>query len=128
MNDSELQPLSQTDLATRVVSLQRQVFILLLVSLVLSVTLWGYLFYQDHISHKDANAIRPQATQIINTYSAASAGLNHTAVTNFIAQIVGYAQRNPDFAQQVMKKYGYVPPAAGTQPKPAPAAPAAPKK
>lgn len=129
MNDSELQPVPQADLATRVAALQRQVSVLLMTLLVVSATLAAYLGYQDHTLHKDAASIRPQATQMITAYAGASAGMNRQAITNFLAQLVTYSQKNPDFGQQVLKKYGFAPtPAAGTQPKPAPAAPAAPKK
>ena len=121
MNDPEFKsPLPSNDLAFQVESLQRQVFMLLLVLLVVSVTLAAYLGYEDHIFHKDAAAIRPQATQIINTYSAARASINQKAVTNFLAQIVAYAQKNPDFEQQVLRKYGYNPPPTRVAPAPNP--------
>lgn len=111
MNDPELKsPLSSSDLAAQVTALQRQVFMLLLVLLVVSATLAAYLGYEDHIFHKDAAAIRPQATKIIRTYSTATASINRAVVTNFLAQIVAYAQKNPDFEKQVMRKYGYNPP------------------
>lgn len=125
MNDSELNPPPLSDLAARVAALQRQVSVLLLALLVVSATLMAYLYYEDHISHKDAAAIRPQAKQIIDTFAAASAGMNRQAITNFITQLVAYGQKNPDFAQQVLKKPA---PAPGTQSKPAPATPAVPKK
>jgi hypothetical protein len=124
MNDSELQPLPQSDLAARVAVLQRQVSVLLLALLVVTVTLAAYLRYQDYILHKDAATIRPQAAPAIKAFAAASAGMNRQAITNFLAQLGAYGQKNPDFAQQVLKKYGFAAaPAAGTQPKPAPAPP-----
>ena len=127
MNDSELQPLPQADLDLRVAALQRQVSVLLMTLLVVSVTLAAYLRYQDYILHKDAATIRPQATQVISAFAGASAGMNRQAITNFLVQIVAYGQKNPDFGQQVLKKYGFAPvPTSGTQPKPAPAAPATP--
>ncbi|HZT22911.1 MAG TPA: hypothetical protein VFB55_08395 [Verrucomicrobiae bacterium] len=111
MNDPELSsPLPSGDLTARVESLQRLVCMLLLVLIVVSATLAAYLAYQDHIYHKDAAAIRVQATAIINTYSQARASINQQAVTNFLAQLVTYARKNPDFAEQVMKKYGWTPP------------------
>ena len=131
MNDPEIKtPLPQGDLSAQVAALQRQVFTLLLVLLVVSATLAAYLRYEDYIYHKDAAAIRPQAMQVINTFSAATAGINRPALQDFLKQLVVYGQKNPDFAQQVLKKYGFTPPpAAATAPaKPAAAAPAAPTK
>ena len=129
MNDSEPQPLPQSDLAVQVSALQRQVSVLVTALLVMSVTLAGYLAYQDHISHKDVGTIQPQAMPVIKAFDAANAGINRQAITNFLAQISAYGQKNPDFAQQVLKKYGFPPaPAAVTQPKPATTTPAVPKK
>jgi hypothetical protein len=121
MNDSSLQSLPQSDIDSRVAGLQRQVTVLLMALLVVSVTLAAYLRYEDYIIHKDAAAIRPQSTQMKAAFDAASAGLNRQATTNFLAQLVAYSQKNPDFAQQVMKKYGFVP-------APGAPAPTAPKK
>ena len=123
MNDSELNPPPQADLADRVAALQRQVTVLLLALLVVSASLAAYLLYEDIIFHKDAANIRPQATAIIRTFNTERASVTPQAITNFLTQLVAYGQKNPDFAQQVLKKPA---PAAGTQPKPAPAAPATP--
>ncbi len=135
MNDPEIKsPQPQGDLSAQVAALQRLVFALLLVLLVVSATLAAYLRYEDYIYHKDAAVIRPQAMQVINTFSAATAGINRQALQDFLKQLVVYGQKNPDFAQQVLKKYGFTPPpattpAAATAPaKPAAAVPAAPKK
>ena len=130
MNDSDINsPLPQGDLSAKVASLQRQVFMLLLVLLVVSATLAAYLRYEDYVFHKDAAAIRPQALQIINTFNGAKAGINQQGLQEFLKEMVAYGQKNPDFAQQVLKKYGFVPaPATNTPAKPAAAAPVAPKK
>jgi len=113
MNEPELKPsLPSDDLAGHVAALQRQVFTLLLVLLVVSATLAAYLRYEDYVYHKDAAAIRPQALQIINTFNTATAGMNRQAIQDFLKQLVVYGQKNPDFAQQVLKKYGFVAPAA----------------
>ena len=130
MNDSELKsPISSGDLAAQVAALQRQVFTLVLVLLIVSLTLAAYLRYEDYVYHKDVAAIRPQAMQIVDTFNKATAGMNRQAVQNNLNQLVAYGQKNPDFAQQVLKKYGFVPqPAAAPPARPAPAAPAAPKK
>ena len=134
MNDPEFKsPLPQDDLSAQVASLQRQVFMLLLVLLVVSATLAAYLRYEDYVYHKDAAAIRPQAMNIINTFNKAKAEftqqVNPQGLQNFITQLVAYGQKNPDFAQQVLIKHGIVPPPATNAPvKPAASAPAAPKK
>jgi tRNA U34 5-carboxymethylaminomethyl modifying GTPase MnmE/TrmE len=110
MNDPEFKsPFPSSNLAAQVASLQRQVSTLLLVLLVVSATLAAYLRYQDYIYHKDAAAIRPQAMQVINTFNTATAGINRQAVQDFLKQLVIYGQKNPDFAQQVLKKYGFAP-------------------
>ena len=93
-----------------VAALQRQVSVLLLVSLVMSFTLAAYFYYQSHIWNKDAAAIQQQANEIITTSKTVSAHIDRVAVTNFIAQINVYAQKNPEFAQQVMKKYPFTVP------------------
>ena len=68
MNEPGLKsPLPAGDLATQVAALQRQVFTLLVVLLVVSATLAAYLRYEDYVFHKDTAAIRPQAMQVINT-------------------------------------------------------------
>jgi len=117
MNDPELpSPVSPGELTAQVAALQRQMSTLLLVLLVVSLTLATYLWYEDHIYHKDVEIMKPNATQIINLYNAATAGISNKAVSNFVAQIVLYGQKNPEFAQQVLKKYGInvtpTPPAA----------------
>jgi hypothetical protein len=119
MNDPEHEPefkapLPTGDLAGQVSALQRQVFMLLLALLLVSTTLAAYLYYEDYIFHKDATAIRPQATQIINTFSAATANINRQAVLNFLDQLVTYGQKNPDFTQQVLKRHGIIPPPLST--------------
>ena len=101
---------SSGDPESQVAALQRQVSVLLLVSLVMSFTLAAYFYYQSHIWNKDAAAIQQQANEIITTSKTVSAHIDRVAVTNFIAQINVYAQKNPEFAQQVMKKYGFTAP------------------
>ena len=110
MNDFELKsPVVSGDLAGQVAALQRQVFMLVLVLVVVSATLAAYLRYEDYIYHKDTAAIKPQAMQIISTFNAATAGMNRQALASLISQLSAYGEKNPDFAQQVLKKYGFVP-------------------
>ena len=111
---------SPTDLAGQVAALQRQVFTLLLALIVVSGTLVAYLGYESHHLGKDIYAIN---TQIVQPYNQ-----KLPAIGTFLNQLVAYGQTHPDF-QPILKKYGIVPPPA-TNPaaKPAPAAPATPKK
>lgn len=114
MNEPEIKsPVPANDIVVQVAELQRQMFILLLVLLVVSASLAAYLRYEDYIAHKDADLIRPQASQIMGMFAQETAGINRQAVSNFVAQIGAYAPRNPDFAKQVLK----------VQPPAAPAAP-----
>ena len=118
MNDSEIN--SSGDLAGHVAALQRQVFTLLLALIVVSGTLVAYLGYESYHLGKDINAMN---AQVVLPYKQ-----KLPIIEGFVNQIVAYGQKNPDFAQQVLKKYGIVPPPAAAPAKPAAAAPAAPKK
>jgi len=121
MNDSEIN--SPSDLAGHVAALQRQVFTLLLALIVVSGTLVAYLGYESHHLRKDIAAIN---AQIVQPYKQ-----KLPAIEGFISQIVAYGQAHPDF-RPILVKNGIVtttpPPATNTPAKPAPAAPAAPKK
>jgi len=108
MNDPEIQPsVSLNQLADQLATLQRQIFMLLLVLLVVSLTLASYLSYEDHVFGKEIRTLRPQAAQVVGTYKAAIDSIPRGAVTNFLAQVSAYGQKNPEFAQQVLKKYGF---------------------
>ena len=122
MNDPEIN--SPGDLAGHVAALQRQVFTLLLALIVVSGTLVAYLGYESYHLGKDINAMNAQVIQPYNQ--------KLPIIEGFVSQIVAYGQKNSDFRQQILVKYGIVPatpPAAAAAPaKPAAAAPAAPKK
>jgi hypothetical protein len=118
MNDSN----SPSDLASQVAALQRQVFTLLLALIVVSGTVVAYLGYESYHLGKDVSAIN---TQVVLPYKQ-----KLPAIEDFISKIVAYGQTHPDF-KAVLLKNGIVtttPPATNTPTKPAPAAPAAPKK
>ena len=121
MNDSEIN--SPSDLAGQVAALQRQLFALLLALIVVSGTLVAYLGYESYHLGKDINAIN---TQVVQPYKQ-----KLPAIESFVSQVVVYGQMHPDF-RPILVKNGVVPttpaPATNTPPKPAAAAPAAPKK
>lgn len=114
---NETNPSPTNDLAGQVEALQRQVFVLLLTLLVVSATLAAFLLYESHIFHKDAESIRPQATQLINTFKS-----ERPLAESFVTQLRAYGGTHPDFAAQVLKKYG-IPPLTPTNAS-TPAAPA----
>jgi hypothetical protein len=119
MNDSEIN--SPGDLAGQVAALQRQVFTLLLALIVVSGTVAAYLGYESYHLGKDAKAIN---AQVVQPYKQ-----KLPAIETFVSQVVAYGQAHPDF-RQILVKNGVVTTsvATNTPPKPAAAAPAAPKK
>lgn len=114
MNDLNLPPAE--DASAQVAALRRHVLTLLLALIVVSGTLTVYLFQQARQAGRDV----AQEKQII-----ANLNQNRPAIDGFVNQLIAYGTKNPDFAQQILKKYGIV-----SNPPPAPAAPAsaAPKK
>ena len=118
MNDSGTNQ-STFELAERIESLRRQVFILLLALIVVSSSLATYLGYQSHVLSKSVEGIKPQALQIIQTYNKVNATLNPAIVTNFVNQVMAYGVAHPEF-RPVLEKYGWKPPQATTAPAVAP--------
>lgn len=99
MNDSETNQ-TPAEISDQIGALQRQVFTLLLVLIVVSGTLTVFLYRQAALTRSDIAAIRPQATQLINSYNQ-----NHAAIQSFVSQLVTFSQTHPDF-QPVLRKYG----------------------
>jgi hypothetical protein len=91
---------SPDDLAAQVASLQRQVCVLLLALIVVSGTVAVYLWYQDRTSGRDLQAIRPQATQVIQAFDQDLPGME-----KFVGQLITYGQAHPDF-KPILQKYG----------------------
>lgn len=91
---------SPDDLAAHVASLQRQVAVLLLALIVVSGTLTVYLWYQARTSGRDLEAIRPQATQVIQSFNQDRPGME-----KFVGQLITYGQTHPDF-KPILAKYG----------------------
>ena len=122
MNESETNPPVQTELMDQIVALRHQVFTLLLALVVVSGTLTVVLYRQAKLTGRDIDAIKPQATQIIQAFSRDRQGME-----NFVKQLTAYGVTHPDF-QPILKKYGIVPQSATATAAPAaPAAPAVPK-
>ena len=78
---------------------------LLLALIVVSATLTGYLYLQARYAHRDIT----QTTQIIQNI-----GRSRMAIQGFVQQLAAYGQKNPDFQQQVLKKYGITPQSVGS--------------
>jgi hypothetical protein len=114
---------TNSDSATEIAALRRQVFTLLIALIVISGTLTVYLYRQASLAGKDINAIKPQAQQIIGVFNQ-----NQTLMVNFVNQLVAYGEKHPDFVP-VLKKYGIAPVPGIPAGSPANATPAAaPKK
>jgi len=97
MNDFQTPLNSQADLSDQVAALHRQTFTLLLALMVVSVTLTGYLYLQARHTRQDI----AQTTQILQALDK-----NRAGIQNFVRELADYGQKNPDFQQQVLKKYG----------------------
>jgi hypothetical protein len=91
---------STDGLAAHVASLQRQVAVLLLALIVVSGTVTVYLWYQARTSGRDLEAIRPQATQVIQAFDQDRPGME-----KFVGQLITYGQAHPDF-KPILQKYG----------------------
>jgi CHASE3 domain sensor protein len=98
-------------LSDQIAALQRQTFILLLALVVVSGTIAGYLYYQSRVMSKTIESVKPQATQMIQTYRQVSANINRAQLETFLNQINAFAVTHPDF-QPILKKYGWNPAAA----------------
>jgi hypothetical protein len=105
MNETEDNFSGTVDLTGQIAALQRQVFILLLVLIVLASTLVAFLCYQAHVAGKDTENIRPQAMQLINNFNQVSANIDRKGAEAFVKQLAAYGQAHPEF-RPVLQKYG----------------------
>jgi predicted negative regulator of RcsB-dependent stress response len=87
--------------AGQLAALQRQVFTLMLVLVVVSGTLVAYVYYQSRQLSRTIEATRQQATQITKVYNQ-----DFPVVQSFVKQLATYGQAHPDFQQTVLKKFG----------------------
>jgi cell division protein FtsL len=95
MNDTEATH-THAEISEQISALQRQVFTLLLVLIVVSGTLVAFLYYQSRQLGKNVDGYR----QITQTYNQ-----NFPVVQNFVKEIAAYGATHPDF-QPILKKYG----------------------
>jgi len=107
---------TSSDLAIQVEGLRRQVFVLLLALIVVTGTIATVLWYQAHVAKQTVEGIRPQAMQVINTYKQLTTTVNVQQMATFVNQINAFAITHPDYAQQVLKKYGITPVPPNTLP------------
>jgi hypothetical protein len=123
MNETETSSPVPAEWMDQMVALRHQVFTLLLALVVVSGTLTVFLYRQASLAGKDIKAIKPQVTQLIENFKHDQQGME-----NFVKQLTAYGVTHPDF-QPILKKYGLVPPPAGSPVAPGTAAtPAVPKK
>ncbi len=120
MNESETNSAAQTELLDQMVALRHQVFTLLLALVVVSGTLTVFLFRQASLTGKDITAVKPQVSQMLEAFKR-----DQQNMETFVKQLTAYGVTHPDFLP-ILKKYGIVPPPAGSPV--APSAPAMPKK
>ena len=120
MNEIETSSPAQNDLMDQMVALRHQVFTLLLALVVVSGTLTVFLYAQARLIGKDVASIKPQVTQMLEAFKH-----DQQSMENFVKQLTAYGVTHPDF-QPILKKYGLMPPPAGSPV--VPGTPAAPKK
>lgn len=100
MNESQLQP----EVSEQISALQRQVFTLMLILVVVSGSLVAYVYYQSRQLSKTIEASRLQAVQIAKIYNQ-----DFPIIQSVVKQLAAYGQAHPDFQQAVLKKYGITP-------------------
>jgi hypothetical protein len=82
-----------------ILSLQKQVFGLMIALILVSGTLTYYFYGQARLAHRSVT----QANKIIDTMKQ-----NEKLANNFVNQLVAYGQTHPDF-RPVLAKYGIAP-------------------
>ena len=96
------------DSESEVSTLRSQLFIQLIAMVVIAGTLTVYLYRQYVLERKQV----AQAQQVISVYTQSESNM-----VNFVNELAVYGEKNPDFAQQVLKKYGIVPPTGAASPR-----------
>lgn len=87
-----------SDLNSEVAALRNQVYVLLIALIVVSGTLTVFLYRQASIERKDIEALKPQASQLVNSFNQ-----NQALISNFVNQLVAYGQTHPDFMPVLAK-------------------------
>jgi hypothetical protein len=93
-----------SDTNPEISALRNQIFILLVALVIVTGTLTVYLYRQASTTGKQINAIKPQAQQIVAAYNQ-----NQPQILDFVNKLVAFGEKNPDFSQRVLKKYGITP-------------------
>lgn len=99
MNESEPNSRTHAELSDQIDALRRQTFTLLLALIVVSGTLTVYLYRQASVARNDIRTIKPQATELIQSYNQ-----NLPLIQSFVKEIVAYGATHPDF-QPILNKY-----------------------
>jgi len=94
-------------LKSHVASLERQVFYLLLVLIIVSGTLTAFLYRQTSDLGKKIRLVTPQVEKMRTVMSQ-----NHESIDAFLNQLGAYGQVHPDFQRQILSPNGLPP--AGT--------------
>ncbi|MGC9941326.1 MAG: hypothetical protein ABSE48_05790 [Verrucomicrobiota bacterium] len=89
-----------TDSESEISALRSQLFIQLVALIVVTGTLTVYLYRQASAAGKQI----AEAKTVIAHYNQAEPN-----IVNFINELVVFGQKNPEFTQQVLKKYGVSP-------------------
>ncbi|HXR05034.1 MAG TPA: hypothetical protein VN836_10050 [Verrucomicrobiae bacterium] len=111
MNEPEISSPAPDELAGQISCLQRQVTLLLLALVVVSVTLTVFLFYQSRILGKDLENTRPQAMQIIQNYNKSVPQMQ-----KLVQDLTAYGKAHPDF-QPILINFGIIPASTNAAPK-----------
>jgi hypothetical protein len=104
-------------------SLRQLVASLLVLLLVVSGTLNLYFWRQFRVTKGALDAERPQITQMVAEYDKGQG----VAINNFLAKLVDFEKKNPDFAP-ILAKYGVRPGQSTSAPPATATAPAQTKK
>ncbi|HEU5124335.1 MAG TPA: hypothetical protein VFW05_09760 [Verrucomicrobiae bacterium] len=108
-------------LRREVADLRRQANTLYIALALLSLTLAAFIGLQVRRAGKDIDAIRPQASQLVDVNKK-----DTPLIQSFVSQLTAYGQGHPDYADKVLSRFGIKP---GAQTNPATGTPAtAPKK
>jgi hypothetical protein len=111
MNESPNPSPTPAEISEQIGALRRQVSTLLFALIVVTGTLTAYLYYESRVYAKEIAAIKPQALQVIQISRQ-----SRPKVEAFVKELITYGQKNPQFAQEVLKKFDLVPPPATATP------------
>src|ERR1700761_1957454 len=108
MSQNESSDNSTSLLKEQVAALERQVFSMLLLLIVISGTVTVYLYREASQLGKEIQAVTPQASRLVQAVND-----NRPVMTAFLNSLAEYGKTHPDFEQQIMIHNGLVPPPGG---------------